>query len=62
MIADHRTTHCTVSCDTDGCSAQIYTNRDITEEQAAAAAMALGWDCERRRDRWHHRCAKHKAP
>lgn len=51
----------TVFCDTDGCTKHITTNDDITEEQAAAAAFALGWECERRRDRWHHHCPRHHA-
>jgi hypothetical protein len=48
-----------VHCDREGCISLITVNHDITEEQAAAAAMALGWQCERGTARWSHHCPRH---
>ena len=51
---------CALSCDRDGCGCRITINHDVTQEQAAAAAFALGWQCELGTDRWRHWCPTHK--
>jgi len=60
-MSEHDEKHCTVHCDADGCSARIYTNRDITEEQAAEMATAAGWESTKGTARWHHHCRRHKT-
>lgn len=49
----------TVLCDTERCDQRIAVTHDVTEERAAAAAMALGWDVTRGAHRWHHHCPRH---